>query len=173
MSFRARRDGRLRAAVLGLTTMALLTGAGRADETGRARGCFDRVVQPSGWTIPEHGPAQKHATFAALRAPAGITYTEFSMSRETVFSVPRHYVDGQSLVLLWGRFHATSMKRLEVDGTPFAFLLFAKSINTGDAADMWWLDRDGEGKYTEVRWNPDLAELPSWVMKRIEKGGAS
>ncbi len=129
---------------------------------------FRRVVQPTGWAIPKHGTQVKAGASRGLAGvPKGVNLVEFDAS-QSEFSLPRHYVDNGSLVLLSLRFRASTITRLDVGGRPYAWFMFATGADTGLAADVWLLDRDGDGRFVELEWNPNLTRLPDWVAKRLD-----
>jgi len=129
--------------------------------------CFSRIVQPAGWAIPAHSKPIRSGTFRRPGLPDGITFTEFAVPIRERFFLPWHHIEGDSLVLMSPRFRADTITRLEVGGIPFAWFMFALGADTGVAADVWILDRDGDGRFIELQWNPDVRRLPGWVAKRL------
>ena len=132
---------------------------------------FRRVVQPTGWAIPKHGAQVKTGASRLAGVPKGVNLVEFDASKSE-FILPRHYVDNGSLVLLSLRFRASTITRLEVGGRPYAWFMFATGADTGLAADVWLLDRDGDGRFVELEWNPTLTRLPAWVSKQLDEESA-
>jgi hypothetical protein len=50
---------------------------------------------------------------------------------------------------------------------PFAYTMDAKGVHVGAISEVWWIDRDGEGRFTEISWGFRFARLPAWVVKRL------
>lgn len=141
------------------------TGAGQTPDSIPKEPCFSAIVSDAGWKIPEHGPAIETGPFKAYRAPEGITFTRFKVHEQ--FALPRYYIEEKKLVLFSLFFNTDHIERLEIDGIPFGFFATVKGVQVGFAGDVWWLDRDGDGKFEEFQWGPDFGKLPDWVMKRL------
>jgi hypothetical protein len=129
--------------------------------------CFTSMIAPGGWSIPQHGKMLKSGRFTRPNVPEGITFTDFALNPQKQIGLPRHYIEAGALVLLNLWFRADGLTRLDVKGKPFAYLMYARGVGTGDSAEMWWLDRDGNGTFTELQWNPDFGHLPDWVAKLL------
>jgi hypothetical protein len=100
-----------------------------------------------------------------------VTFTEFAMDRRKRFLVPRYYLEGDSLVLMSSWFRGDTMTRLEAKGRPFAFLVFARGTEIATAANVWWIDREGNGTFSELQWSTEFPEVPEWALKRIRGEG--
>ena len=150
-----------------IASAVVLFMAGNLRGTDETSECFTSIIQPVGWTIPTHGKTVRTGPYKRPGLPDGITFTEFAVPATERFFLPWYYVELGSLVLLSLRFRADSITRLNVDRTPFAWLMGAVGADTGFAADLWWLDRDGDGKFVELQWNPAMRRLPGWVLKRL------
>lgn len=154
-------------AILLLTASALLLASdSHGGEPDKDR-LFRRVVQPGGWAIPKHGKRVETGSLRPVGLPEGVTLVQFDASKST-FVLPRHYVDNGLLVLSSLRFRADTITRLDAGGRPYAWFMLAIGADTGLAADVWIVDREGEGIFDEVEWNPTLSRLPAWAAKRIE-----
>lgn len=129
--------------------------------------CFTSIIKPGGWEIPDHGRALKSGQFRRPGFPDGITFTDFALDPTKRIALSRHYIEKESLVLFSAWFHSDVLTRLEVKGKPFGYLMYATATYTGDAAPMWWLDRDGDGTFPEMQWNPDPRHLPKWVSRLL------
>jgi hypothetical protein len=152
------------ALALGITFVLNLPAVGAEDPVA---GGFSRIVLPSGWTVPHHGKLLRSGVFSRLGLPDGITFSEFAPSATRLFFLPRYYIDHDSLVLLSLKFRASTITRLDAGGAPFAWLVGAIGADTGLSANVWILDREGDGRLVELEWNPDFTHLPAWVMQRL------
>ena len=146
---------------------------GAEDSDRGAEPCFVRVLRPGGWAIPPHGRAIRRGPFRHPGMPTGVTFTEFATDLKGVFTIPRYYIENRTLVLGDMECRADSVIRFEARGKTFAFLVAARGADIASAADVWWLDRDGDGAFSEFQWNPDFARLPEWVMKRLGAAGSA
>jgi hypothetical protein len=135
--------------------------------------CFDRIVDEGGWSIPHYGRRLRSGPFDNPNAPKGVTFTEFAMDPRKTFDLPSHYVADGALRLRSFLFRADVIIRLEAGGTPYAFLAAARGAEVGLAADVLWTDPDGSGTFSELRWNPDLAKVPSWALARLRSDSTS
>ena len=126
--------------------------------------CFNRVVQPGGWQIPQHSnKAIRSGEFTDAGVP-NLTFTTYAVS--DTFFLPHYYVERGALVLVSLRFRTSELKRLEVNGQPFAFIAAVRGVDVGTAGSVWWLDTDGNGTFEEFSWNPSFSKLPDWVRAR-------
>jgi hypothetical protein len=151
-------------AVVLLVVMATL---GSSSPVGQEIQCFTRYVEPGGWTIPKHAKAVTSGPYKRAGAPHGITFTEFALNPRTRIGLPNHYVEDRALVMLSHYWYSDRLMRLEVAGRPFAYTMHAKGVFVGAVGDVWWVDRDGSGLFTELSWGFDFAHLPAWVARRL------
>lgn len=126
--------------------------------------CFERLMLPAGWQIPAHSSvALRHSSTTETGLP-NVTFTAYSVSKP--FFLPHYYIEGGALMLVSLRFRADELKRFEIEGRPFAFFAAVRGSDVGTAGSVWWVDRDGDGKFEELEWNPKLTEVPAWVKTR-------
>jgi hypothetical protein len=135
--------------------------------TAQGAPCFTRYVEPGGWEIPKHGKAVNAGPYNRADAPGGITFTEFTLNPRTRIALPNHYVEDGALVMLSHYWSSSRLLRLEVKGRPFAYTMDARGVNVGAISEVWWIDRDGGGRFTEISWGFRFARLPAWVVKRL------
>ncbi len=151
--------------ILLLVTLALAeTLVGQTANTGASSPCFQRLIQPTGWAIPEH--ARKASRTGAFKEAgiANITFSIFSVTKP--FFLPHYYVENGALNLVSLRFLTKELKRLEVAGQPFAFVAAVRGADVGTAGSVWWVDRDGNGSFEEFAWNPNFSDVPEWVRRK-------
>lgn len=130
---------------------------------------FLKYVAPGGWDIPPSSTVRKSGTFQRAGFPSGITFTEYAVNSMPPMFLPRHCIDGESLVLLSLRYTFATVTRLEVNGMPFAFFGLARGVDAGSASLAMWVDVDGSGVFREFRWGIDEG-VPEWVASRLQIG---
>ncbi len=129
--------------------------------------CFNRLIKPEGWQIPPHSTTSLRSGIFEDAGLPNITFTIFAVSK--VFFLPHYYVEGGALNLTSLRFRAEELKRLEVNGQPFAFIAAVRGVEVGIAGSVWWVDIEGKGSFTMLAWNPDMSQLPDWVKQKAQK----
>jgi hypothetical protein len=131
--------------------------------------CFTSIINPGGWPIPKHGKALKPGPSDWPGVPPEITFTEFALDPKVLTVIPHYYVENNALVLYDFYYRGEGFTRFEAKGKPFAYTMFALGKYTGDAFNVWWVDLDGDGKFTSLQWELDFKQLPEWVRKRLSE----
>jgi hypothetical protein len=148
-----------------MLSSALLT---QQTEKPNPSSCFRVLVKPNGWTIPQHSAKPlRTGPFKDVEL-SNLSFSTYSVRR--TFFLPHYYVEDGALNLVSLRFRTGELKRLEVAGKPFAFLAAVRGVDVGTVGSVWWVDRDGNGSFSEFSWNPDFSKVPEWVKQRANAG---
>ncbi len=87
-------------------------------------------------------------------------YTEFEID-EPVF-LPKYYLQDTTLYLLSFQYRLSRFRQIRKDSKTFAYTASARGIGVSSAADVWWADSDGDGKFEQFSFGSPL-EIPKWV----------
>ncbi|MBX7187198.1 MAG: hypothetical protein K1Y01_18800 [Vicinamibacteria bacterium] len=160
---------RLRVLVLLPVLVLLFSLASLADEGPPTRR-FDRIIQPAGWALPPHGKRLRSGVFKGQAD--GITFVAFKGSSKKTFSLPHPSLEDGSLVWSSQVYYADEVTRLEARGKPYAWGMLALGAYVGCGAEVFFVDRDGDGRFEELDWY-ELGKLPDWVTKRLAEPAVS
>jgi len=125
--------------------------------------CFSAMVDPAGWTLPVTKEPLQSGPYRQDGYPANVAMTRYGAAEPAW--LPHYYVEVGQLIMRSLRCRFENVTRLEVAGRPFAFFAVAKGLDIGVAGDVWWVDRDGDGRFEEFQWITGVRPtIPEWAL---------
>src|SRR5215471_7673906 len=125
--------------------------------------CWDAIVSPGGWDLPLMNDAQVERPYKGEGYPANVTESPYGAIGQAW--LPLYYVKDGKLVLRQVRCRFENLSKLQVEDRPFAVWGTAKGLDIGVAGDVWWVDRDGDGRFEEFQWvSGARPAIPEWVL---------
>jgi len=118
------------------------------------------IVQYGGWPIPKHKLAPISSGAFVHEGVENALYTEFEV--EAPVFLPRYYLHDTTLHLQSFEYRLSRFRQIRRDSKTFAYTASATGIGVGSAADVWWADSDGDGKFEQFSFGSPL-EIPKWV----------
>jgi len=125
--------------------------------------CFGVTTNPDGWDLPITGQGQDEKPYQKEGYPKNTTIIRYGAAGP--IWLPNYYVKDRNLILRQIKCRFESLSKLQAAGKPFAIFGFAKGLDIGIAGDVWWIDRDGDGRFEEFQWVTDHEPtVPEWVL---------
>lgn len=158
---------------VGLAVFMLGGGTGVPAPAAAACDLHVVVVQPAGWRLPRLGRIAGSGPVKKDWAPEGVTYTAFEPVPEQTLELPRYCDRDGVLVLNTLRFSTDKITRYEFNGVPFAYSAFVRGVDVGLDSEVWWIDVQGKGVFSEFHWGGTTVSVPGWITggARVESGG--
>jgi hypothetical protein len=132
-----------------------------AEEPTQTDHLITAVRRPNGWPLPPHSKVRSLVDSDKSSGHGG-TIEDVAFQVERSFFIPGYYLAGSELILNDIEVQSRSLHRLACNGRVFGYYSRV-STHTGMDFEVWWIDTDGSGKYTDFLRTNHFPAVPGWV----------
>ena len=132
---------------------------------------FEHIVRPAGWEFPKGSTAAKRD--GGTESLPGSKIVRFrSLPVSGTFFFPAFFAKDGVLTLFNQEVSTTRLDELSAAGKIFGYTAIVFGVDTASAHRVWWIDLEGDGRFSDFSTLPFFPGLPSWLNAYRGKRGS-
>jgi hypothetical protein len=144
-----------------MSIMVVIVTCTATNGQGNGAGQFTKYIRAGGWEVPKPGERLE-------KCPAelsfSLTATEVvCYASSTKIHIPNYHADDGSLAVNDEYVKPLHLGQLRSKGKIFGYTAVLFGVSTADARRAWWIDRDGDGIFSEICICSEFPGRPKWL----------